>query len=281
MMRIFVLSCFAVLFSLSGLAQKKGMPKLTFLWETEAVLNDLESVIYDAKRKVFYVTNINGHWLKPNGKGFISKLALNGEIIERKWIENIDGPTGTAMYNDKLFVADFNVILEIDLNEEKIKKVHNIKGATRINDLCVSKEGIVFGSGTKSGKLFAIEKDKVSVVKENLDWPNGLLYEENKVIIGLGDKTVKSYDLKSKKLTTITSNISNPDGIVALDNGSYLISSWEGMIHYVTANGDKKVLLDTRKEKINAADITYIPSLQMVLVPAMLQHKLMAYKLEL
>ncbi len=283
-MKILRWSFFIGMISIAVCAQKESninAPKLTFLWETKAMLNDLESVIYNEKEKMLYVTNINGHWLKPNGKGFISKVNLNGEIAKHKWIDNIDGPTGTAIYKDRLFVADFDTVLEIDLHTERIVKKHKIDETERINDLCVTSEGTVFGSGTKSGMLFAIHDGKISIVQKDLEWPNGVLCKEDGVLIGLGDATIRSYNFKTKNIEILTKGISNPDGIVAVGNGDYLVSSWEGMIHYVTKNGDKTLLLDTRKEKVNAADITYIPSLQMVLVPAMLQHKLMAYKLVL
>lgn len=255
-------------------------PKLVKLWETDTVLKDLESVIYDEKHETLYVSSINGHWLKPNGKGYISKVSLDGNITNLTWIDSIDGPTGMAIYQDKLFAADFNTVLEIDLNTSQIIDKHTVDDVVRINDLTVDTNGGIYGSCTKEGKLFHLDdEDNVTILKNELDWPNGLLYENESVLIGLGDKTVVRYDLQTKSSTILTKGISNPDGIVAIGNGDYLISSWEGMIHYVTKNGDKILLLDTRNEKINAADINYIPELKMVLVPAMLKHQLIAYRL--
>lgn len=255
-------------------------PKLTFLWETDTTLKDLESAIYDDRNDVIYVTSINGHWLKPNGKGFISKVSLDGKIINHKWIDNIEGPTGTAIYKNTLFVADFNTVLEIDLSLSKIVNKHKVEGTERINDLTVGTDGTIYGTGTKRGKLFALKNGKVTILKNDLEWPNGLLFENENLLIGLGDKTISNYNLQTKNSKTIAKGISNPDGIVAIGNGDYLVSSWEGMIHYVTKEGEKTLLLDTSKQKINAADISYISSKKMVLVPAMLQNKLMAYKLE-
>lgn len=254
-------------------------PKLEKLWETDTILSDLESAIYDSSRNLIYVTNINGHWLRPNGKGFISKVDLKGNIIKHKWIDHMEGPTGTALYKDKLFVADFDKVIEIDIPNSKVIKKHAVEGTERINDLTVSQDGIIYGSGTKSGKIFALEKGKVRLIKTNLNWPNGVLVEEDNLFIGLGDASIENYNLKNKKSKILVKGISNPDGIVAIGNGDYLISSWEGMIHYVTKKGEKTRLLDTSKEGVNAADIAYIPSKKMLLVPAMLKHKLIAYKL--
>lgn len=254
-------------------------PALEKIWETDTVLRDLESAIYDEENDVIYVTSINGHWLEPNGLGYLSKVDRNGNVIEEKWIEGLDGPTGTAIYDGKLFVADFNKVVEIDIASAKMVKHHVIEGTERINDLTVSNEGTIYGTGTKSGKLFALKNGQVEIIQESLDWPNGALFEKGSILVGLGDKSIQRIDLKNKKRTTLAKGISNPDGIVAIGNGDYLISSWEGKIHYVREDGETKLLLDSSKEGINAADICFIPSKRMVLVPAMLKHRLIAYRL--
>ena len=53
----------------------------------------------------------------------------------------------------------------------------------------------------------------------------------------------------------------------------------KGYLIYVTKEGEKILLLDTAEEGINSADICYIPSKKMLLVPAMLNNKLIAYTL--
>lgn len=254
-------------------------PKLEKLWETDTVLRDLESAIYDEKNDIIYVTNINGDWLEPNGLGYISKVNVKGKVIEEKWIEGLDGPTGTAIYGDKLYVADFNKVVEIDIPSSRIVRHHLIDGTKRINDLTVANDGTVYGTGTISALLFSLKNGSVERVYEPLNWPNGVLFEEKSVLVGLGDKTIQRIYLENKERTILTKEISNPDGIVAIGNGDYLISSWEGKIHYVYKDGKKKLLLDTSKEGINAADICYIPSKGIVLVPAMLKHQLIAYRL--
>lgn len=255
-------------------------PKLVKLWETDTILNDLESVIYDAKNDIAYVSNIHGNWRKPNGKGFISKVNLDGEIINHKWIENIEGPTGTVICGGKLYVADFGTVLEININTSEITNKYEVEGIERINDLTVDENGVIYGSCTVEGKLFSLKNGEITFLKDDLEWPNGLLYDNGSILIGQGDKTVSRYNLKDKTTTVLATEISNPDGLVAIGNGDYLMSSWEGLIHYVTKNGEKTLLLDTVEAGVNSADICYIPSKNILLVPAMLKHKLIAYSLE-
>ena len=56
------------------------------VWETEKVFELPESVIYDSKNDVLYVSNITDHPFKKDGTGYISKIGLDGTIIKKKWI---------------------------------------------------------------------------------------------------------------------------------------------------------------------------------------------------
>jgi hypothetical protein len=56
--------------SVRALAQDQTTHKLTKLWETEATLKVPESVRFDAKRKVLYVSNIDGPALGSRWQGF-------------------------------------------------------------------------------------------------------------------------------------------------------------------------------------------------------------------
>jgi len=255
-------------------------PSLEFLWETDNILTDIESAIYDENKNMIYTTNINGHWLKKNGIGFVSKLDLKGNIIKHKWIDNLEGPTGTTIYNNKLYLADFDHVIEVDIEKSSVTDKILVQGTERINDLAVTTDGIIYGTGTLKGKLFYIKNKKVNIIKNDLGGPNGILVEGENILLGLGkSKSVDAYNLSTKSIKTLSNGISSADGITAVGNGDYLVSSWEGLIYYVYKNGEKKLLLDTSKEDINAADICYIPSKNILLVSAMLEHNLMTYKL--
>ena len=47
-------------------------------WQTDRVFSTPESVVYDAERHVLYVSNIDGSPSEIDGKGFISRLSMNG-----------------------------------------------------------------------------------------------------------------------------------------------------------------------------------------------------------
>ena len=83
-------------------------------------LNEPESAVFDKKNSAIYISNINGDPLKLDKNGYISKISVDGQIIEKKWIKGLDAPKGMTIFNDHLFVADINKIWRINtLNKKK------------------------------------------------------------------------------------------------------------------------------------------------------------------
>ena len=82
-------------------------------------LNEPESVIFDKKNSVIYISNINGDPLKIDKNGYISKISVDGQILDKKWITGLDAPKGMTIFNDYLFVADINKIWRINTSNKK------------------------------------------------------------------------------------------------------------------------------------------------------------------
>ncbi|MEP0712750.1 MAG: ATP-binding protein, partial [Algoriphagus sp.] len=61
--------------------------------------------------------------------------------------------------------------------------------------------------------------------------------------------------------------------------GNYVASRWAGEIYFVSGDGET-LLLDTKSEESNTADIGFIPEDNIVLVPTFFKNKVVAYKLD-
>ena len=72
------------------------------VWETEKIFELPESVIYDSKNDVLYVSNITDHPFNKDGTGYISKIGLDGNVIEKKWVDKLNAPKGLTISNDCL-----------------------------------------------------------------------------------------------------------------------------------------------------------------------------------
>jgi hypothetical protein len=85
-----------------------------------------ESVLWDAARSVWYVSNINGNPPQKDDNGYIVRLGANGETMDSlPFINGTDedvtlhAPKGMAMRGDTLWVADIDALRGFDLASGK------------------------------------------------------------------------------------------------------------------------------------------------------------------
>ena len=268
-----ILFAIAVFVSTGAFAQHS----LEKIWQSDSTLWTPESVLFDANSKVLYVSNIGD--MQKEKTGFISKLDLNGKIISRDWVTGITAAKGMGLYNNKLYVAEMNTVAVIDVNSGKILERIPVEGAQFLNDITIDSKGIVYVSDSRGGKVYRIENGKPAVYLENLKNPNGLLSIGNDLFI-LADGSLQKADNKKTISSLAQAMDASTDGIEMVKDGEYLVSSWQGVVYYVKADGSKEVLLDTRDKKSNTADIGYDAKNKIVYVPTFAKNMVVAYQLK-
>src|SRR5690606_23876579 len=97
-------------------------PQLIHQWTTDTLLTTNESVIYDKKRNILYVSNIAGKPDSLDGNGFISKVDLMGKITDTMWVEGLDAPKGMGIIEDTLYVTDIDDVVKINIETGEILK---------------------------------------------------------------------------------------------------------------------------------------------------------------
>ena len=253
---------------------------LTKIWESDTTLRVPESVFFDAKNQRMFVTNIDGKgpW-DMDGKGSIAMLTMSGKVLNPEWVKGLHSPKGMAMYLDFLLVADLDSILIIDIARAAIIKKIGIEGAKGFNDISATKNGDIYVSDSKTKKIHLIRQLKPSLLLEGLKGPNGVLF---------ADKTLYYVDAggfyklgKNKEQILIADGLEGAtDGIEQVDENTFLVSGWSGTLWHVKTNGEKKLILDTRNEGINAADIGYDKKNKIVYVPTFWKNSVVAYQLQ-
>src|SRR4029079_8030773 len=140
--------------ALATAARADTTHKLTKTWETEATLKTPESVRFDAKRKVLYVSNIDGEPGAADGKGSIAKIGLDGKVIAAEWVTGLNCPKGLALSDDgkTLYAADVGGIVAIDIKAGKISNKVAIPDSVQLNDL-VNDKGTLYVSDSKGRKV--------------------------------------------------------------------------------------------------------------------------------
>lgn len=284
---------FTLLISFLGLGLVATIPanrpkpgKLVKVWETDTTLRTPESVLYDDQTGVLYVANMDGKADELDGSGFISKVSLDGKIENLHWTSGLNAPKGMGIYKKRLYVTDVYRLVAINTETGQAEKTWDAvdqKGAF-LNDVTVAKDGTVYVSDSRTDKIYRLKDDKweVWMEGEQLNKPNGLLaVGKNKLMIG-STKTgsLRAVDINTKTMMTIADSMAVTDGIVPEGKGNYFVSDWNGQVFHVDASGVKRQLLDTRTDKINAADIEYVAKKKLLIVPTFYKNKLGAYRWE-
>ncbi len=259
------------------------MPKISKIWASDTLVQTPESVFFNEADSVLYVSCIGG--VPPtakDGDGYISKLSPeDGSIIDLKWITGLNAPKGMGVSDGKLYVTDIDVIVEIDIAEGKILKKHKVEGAAFLNDIDVSDAGDVYISDMNTQKILLLKDGVVSTFIESVEFngPNGISLKGDKLMLSTsGSGNFYEIDRGDKSYKVVTDSIFGGDGVEQSDD-DYLVSSWNGELYFVTADGEKSKLLDT-KGIANTADIEFVAATNTIFVPTFFGNQVVAYKLE-
>lgn len=264
-----------VLSACSAGAQKHSIEKI---WATDPIIAIPESVLPDVKNNVLYVSLVDGGAWDADGKGGVGKLSMDGKAYDSNFVTGLNAPKGLAIFGNKLYAADISNVVVIDLKDGKVEKLIPISGASGLNDVTVDNRGIVYVSDSKTGSIWQIRNETPALYLENLTGVNGLKAIGDDLFIGAGKKFLKAD--KNKNITTIAELPQGIDGIEPVGNGDFVLSSWIGLIYYVTQTGKVETLLDSQNDKMNTADIGYDQEKRIIYVPTFLAKKIIAFHLK-
>lgn len=251
------------------------------LWESEPVFTTAESALFDEGTNTIYVSNIEGEPWGADSIGSIGKLSPDGKVIAAKWVTGLNAPKGMAIAKGKLYTADLTQLVEIDLKTGKITKKYDVVDAKGLNDVTSAPDGtIYFTDSENNGTVYTLNNGTVSKVVDGLGGSNGVFYEKDRLLLGIWkDSTLMAYQFADKKLVKLASKVPQPDGIEAVGDGSYLVSTWSGLLHQVRKDDGPLLILNTAKDTISAADIDFVQAKRMILVPTFFRNTIAAYRL--
>jgi sugar lactone lactonase YvrE len=258
-------------------------PGVEKLWETTAEFKVPESVAWDSKREVYYVSNYDGYNpSRGEGRQSISRIAADGSTVDPDWVTGLRNPVGLKVRGDRLWVAERTGLAVIDIESESILERHEV-GAGFPNDITLDREGRVYLSDSRRGVVYRFTDGAFEewLTGRQVQSPNGLHVMGDELLIGVnGDHCIKAADLETGELRTV-SNLGPGiiDGIGDDGNGNIIVSHWQGRIFRITPDGNVTKMLDTSVPVTQSADIAVVPETGMLLVPTFLGNRVVAYRL--
>lgn len=251
------------------------------LWDLKRTFNYPESVVYDEARDVLYVSN---YYHRKDE--FISKVRVDGTVVEDEWVTGLQMPTGLCLAGGSLFVVERRGIAEIDIESGEVRTRYAIEDAGFPNDVACSDSMDVFVSDTGKSRIYRLTGGQVEVwlEDEQVQQPNGLYLEGSRLVVGAsGDGCLKSISLNDRSISDLAcfEEGSILDGIRGVGRGRYLVTDFRGRMFLVSGSGERVELLDTTPEGINTADLEYVSRHGMIVIPSLYTNRLRAYRFKL
>lgn len=253
-------------------------PDLEQVWRLEQGNRFPESVVYDPLRGELYVTNYF-----QGGNEFISRVSLEGEVLQRSWIGGLQRPTGLCLDGNRLWAVQRGGLVEVDVDKGAIVKTYPVPGSFFPNDVTIDDHGSVYVTDTEGQKIHRLHDGVFEVWLEGPDVrrPNGILFDNGRLLFGQSaDGCLQAVNLADKSVQTICSlgEGANIDGIRPDDHGGHIISDFGGRVYHLSKAGTLTQLLDTTASGATAADLEFIPELSLLIVPGLDDNRLTAYR---
>ena len=251
--------------------------KMTKQWEISHELSYPETVVYDKNRNILYVSNFYSDTLQ-----YISKVDLEGNVVELEWIKGLSQPTGMAVNDDTLFVVERQNLVEIDIPSGDMKK-YPIPTPGFPNDITIDDDKNIYITDGQTGQIKKFSSSEFSVFKSGLAQVNGIHYFDGKLYVGVsGDSTVKSIDLITEEITTLAELDPGAviDGMETDEEGNLLVSDYDGKLYLIKSSEEKILLMDSTAPSQYLANFAYIAGKNQIIIPTLNDNKIIAFRLK-
>ena len=283
-----------ILLTLSAVSKANVVnpPTLEPLWQTDR-FNGPESVIYDERTQLLFVSNVNGAPNEKNGQGFISIMSVEGKVLQKQWVKGLHAPKGLAIVGNLLYVADIDQLVEIDINHGRIIKRHVAPQAIFLNDVVANINGDVYVSDMLTQSIYQLASGQFSLwLKDDaLESPNGLYIEDGQLVVGSwGNMTdgfsteiaghLKTVSLDTKAITSLGngSPVGNLDGVESDGKGNFYVTDWlSGGLHLINKQGNAKKIIALPQ---GSADLDVVLEKNLLIIPMMMDGNVFAYRIQ-
>jgi len=249
-------------------------------WELSRHFKTPESVVYDAKRDVLYVSNFFS-----GGNEFVSRVSTAGEVLDLQWVSGLRNPTGMAVEGDSLFVVDRAGLVEISIDTAQVVNRFPVPGGQFLNDVAFDDRGRAYVSDSRASTIHRMADGAFEpwLSGQELRDPNGLCFDGERLIVGnSGDGCLKAVNLEDKSVSTLAclGSGSIMDGIACDEAGGFIASDFNGRVFRISTDGEKTEILNRTAPGIFCADFEFVPETGLLVIPSLYDNRLSAYRVQ-
>jgi len=222
-------------------ATRPRKPKPAWTAERVGLLEGMrvpESVVVDPSTGVIYISNVEaaeGDYWADDGKGFIARVLPNGTLDVLRWksgteTHRLSGPRGMCVYGGALYVADNTRVCRIALDAAGAEGLVGGLRGRRLND--VATDGVaVYVSDTGAGKIHRIDGPVIRQLKAP-EGVNGIAFHRDKMY-AVSWTLHDAFEIDPTGQAEpapfgLAGHFKALDGIEVLDDGTFIVSDFEG-----------------------------------------------------
>ena len=232
------------------------------LADSQVPLDAPESAHWHAPSQSWYVSSLGGGMsVERDGIGWISRYSAAGQLLEARWIEGLDAPTGLTSHGGKLFAVDRGGVVEIDIAARRILRTIALPDAITPNDIAVDDDGTLFVSDMAGHRLYRIlpgAEATLWVADASLEGPNGLWVDGDRLLVATwgpakavgsietirpGRLLAVSLDHRSIQVLFDGQSIGHLDGLVIVGDFLYVTDWIAGTLLRVAPSGTVATLM--------------------------------------
>jgi sugar lactone lactonase YvrE len=267
--------------------------------------HDPESVLYDAKQDVFFVSNMHGFGSAEDGQGFIVRVQAGNYSRSEVFIASgragatLNAPKGMAIRGDVLWVADIDVVRGFDRRTGAAVATVDLQPhrAVMVNDIAVGPDSSLYVTDTgirmtRDGaiyvggdRIFAISPDgtvRTFAEGPQLKLPNGIKWDSagtRWVVVSFDPYQGSIYALSREggAPRLIARGPARFDGVEILDDGSIVATNWhDHSLHLI--RGDRHLRIAGGLQQ--PADLGLDTRRNRLLVPSVILGRVEVYQLK-
>ena len=242
---------------------------------------------------VYFISSTNG-----NEMGWVSKLAVDGSMIDSRWATNIRNPMGMRVSGMRLWVNNITEIIGINLKDPSDRIVYSIDDAILLNDLATDSSGYAYLSDSMNSRVVRIDLatgENSTFISTLPSSPNGLLVHGDKLYIAswgimseqpeeraewitqtAGDLYWVSLKESENVRHIVAPELGNLDGVEIDQQGNIYVSDWENGKLYKISSSNKTVI-ELGQYKQGLADLGLNSLTGELVLPIMLSSEVLFY----